>query len=153
MSDIKTILIDMTQGAQWLLEDALLAEDDGMDTAITLSLFTDRKADADDKLPHGQTDRRGWWGDAYLAALVDGMADELGSRLWLLDGKKTPENLVLAKEYAEESLAWMVTDEVASSITVTASYIRDNILRLDVAVSRPDGSVFRRRYDLVWGAK
>lgn len=153
MGDVKTVLVDVTQGAEWLLEEMLLAEDDGMDTAIVQSLFTDRQADADDKLPHGQIDRRGSWGDAYLPPLPDGTADKEGSRLWLLDGKKTPENLVLAKEYAEEALAWMIADEVASVVTVTTSYVRDNILRIDIAITRPDGSVFRRRYDLVWEEK
>ncbi|MCM1513294.1 MAG: phage GP46 family protein [Oxalobacter formigenes] len=151
MGDIKTILVDITKGAQWLLDGALLAEDDSMDTAIIISLFTDRQADTDDKLPQGQTDRRGWWGDAYLPALADGMTDNLGSRLWLLDGKRTQQNLVLAKQYAEEALDWMMADSVASAVAVTASYARDNILRLEVGVTRPDGGQLRRRYDVVWG--
>lgn len=151
MSDIQTILVDITKGAEWLLDSNLLAEDDSMDTAIIISLFTDRQADTDDKLPHGQTDRRGWWGDAYLPALVDGRTDHIGSRLWLLDGKRTPQNLILARQYAEEALAWMIADGVASAIAVATSYVRDTILRLGVAVTRPDGALLRRRYDVVWG--
>lgn len=153
MADIKTILVDITQGAEWLLDGALLAEDDSMDTAVIISLFTDRQADADDKLPHSQTDWRGWWGDAYLPALADGMTDNIGSRLWLLDGKRTPKNLVLARQYAEEALDWMITDGVASAVSVAASYVRDAILRLDIDISRPGNSNFRRRYDVVWGTQ
>ena len=40
-----------------------LATDDGLRTAVIISLFTDARARADDPLPEADADRRGWWGD------------------------------------------------------------------------------------------
>ena len=105
MTDLRTIFIDMDQGADLALETFALASDDGLETAVILSLFTDARARDDDTLPAGQTDRRGWWADAFPAVA----GDRFGSRLWLLRrSKQLQESLIVAREYAEEALAWLV---------------------------------------------
>ncbi|RJX32342.1 MAG: hypothetical protein C4516_04390 [Oxalobacter sp.] len=151
MTDIRTVIVDMAKGANYLLEESLLAQDDGFDTAILISLFTDRQADAADTLPQGQTDRRGWWADAY-ATTENGKSDPIGSRLWLLDGKRTQANLIKAREYAEEALAWMVTDGIARRIEAAAHYLRDNILAITLTITRQTGEVARRRFEIMWSA-
>ena len=76
--------------ADFAIEANDLATDDGLETAVSLSLFTDRRAEDGDALPSGDADRRGWWGDDFPA--VDG--DRMGSRLWLLArSKQTPDVL------------------------------------------------------------
>ena len=123
-----------------------LATDDGLRSAIVVSLFTDARADADDPLPAG-SDRRGWWGD--VAPAVD--RDETGSRLWLLDREKvTGKALARARDFAEAALAWLVEDKVAASVEVEAAAIGAT-LALGVTVVRPTGPE-RRRYDFVWAA-
>lgn len=112
-------------------------EDDearALDTAAVISLFSDRRAAADDPyLPKG-ADRRGWWGDAY--ADVDG--DQIGSLLWLLwlDGR---DRLQRAKAYAEQALAWMLDDGVASTVTATATKFgpEGDDIALTVVIERP----------------
>ena len=91
--------------------DEDLESESGLETAVIISLFTDRRARDDDELPDpNNSDKRGWWGD-LVAEVAD---DQIGSRLWLLERAKTTENvLVKAKEYAEESLSWMIEDGVA----------------------------------------
>lgn len=147
MSDIRTVFIDMETGADLAMADFDLATDDGMDTAIVLSLFADARANDDDQLPAGQTDRRGWWGDAF--APVSG--DRNGSRLWLLRrSKQLQYALNEAREYAEEGLAWMVADGVAERVEVVAYIPRFEVLGLVITIYKPDGSVFRRRYETLW---
>jgi len=123
-----------------------LASDMGLETAVLLSLFLDREAEADDRLPDGSDDRRGWWADAYGLA-----GDRVGSRLWLLDREKQlPEVRERAREYAEEALAWLVEDGVAQSVAVSAEWTRPGMLGLLVDIRKPDGSRLRYRFDSIW---
>ncbi|WP_200894101.1 phage GP46 family protein [Xanthomonas sp. MUS 060] len=48
--------------------------------AVLISLFTWRRANADDTLPDPRGFRMGWWGDTYPVVAND----RIGSRLWLL---------------------------------------------------------------------
>lgn len=144
MSEIQTLFIDGT--GDWLLAGASLAVDDGLESAIVISLFTDRRANEDDLIPGG-TDRRGWWGDTFSE--VEG--DKIGSRLWLLSREKQErEVLERAKQYSEEALAWLVEDGIARAITVTASIVRDGLLGLQIEVARSGRSVSKYRFESFW---
>jgi len=149
VADIQTRFFDFTRGADMALEGLLLAEDDELATAIIISLFTDAQARPDDAIPHNGTDRRGWWADVF----ADASGDAIGSRLWLLfPGKQVRENLVKARQFAEEALAWLVADEIAQRVVVEATNPRDGILALAVSVHKPDGSRLAYRFDSLWGA-
>ena len=125
-----------------------LAKEDGLDTAVMLSLFTDRRAEASD-LPEGETDRRGWWGDAV--PIVDG--DRIGSRLWLLAREKELATVLpRAEEYAREALKWLVDDLVAVRVEVTASIPRRGVLGLSVAIYRPQADPTSYRFGDAWVA-
>jgi phage gp46-like protein len=107
-----------------------LAQDDGLATAVLLSLFLDRRAGPDDPLPDG-TDRRGWLGDALAED-----ADRIGSRLWLLSREKqVEETRRRAEEYAEEALAWLVEDGLAESVAVSAAWAGIGWLDLRVTIT------------------
>jgi phage gp46-like protein len=147
--DIRTVFIDMDRGADLALESFALAADDGLETAVILSLFSDARALDADPLPIGQTDRRGWWADAYPAA--DG--DRFGSRLWLLRAsKQLQQSLNDARLYAEESLAWLVEDVAARKVEVETFIPRDEIMGMVVRIYRPDGSVTPIRFETLWSA-
>ena len=148
MSDIALIWNPDAFGADIAMAGPDLATDDGLKTAIIISLFTDARANADDPLPQAGADRRGWWGD--VAPLVEG--DHIGSRLWLLSREKQLSSVLgRAEEYAKEALAWLLADGVAAEISVTAEVVRDGVLGLGVIIVRPDGPA-RQRYDFVWEA-
>jgi phage gp46-like protein len=148
MSDIRTYFFDFRHGADWLLADQALASDDGLDTAIIISLFTDARAQAGDVTP-AKDDLRGWWGDDYAA--VPG--DRIGSRLWLLTRRKQL-NAVLneAKSYAEEALRWLVRDNIASRVIVVASIPRPEVLGLEISIVRPQGQPVRYRFETLWAS-
>lgn len=121
--------------------------DDGLDTAVMISLFTDRRAEPDDELPGGDEDRGGWWGDAFSD--VDN--DRIGSRLWLLHRSKTSQaTMRKAKRYAEEALAWLLEDSVAISVEVTVERVSGIILglRVEITRNRDPASKYSRLWEL-----
>lgn len=139
----------------WSIAAHDLASDQGLETAVILSLALDRLATADDALPDGSGDRRGWWGDALMDPARDGTPDRIGSRLWLLvRAKQTAETLVRAKAYCAEALQWLIDDGVAAQIDVVAQYQGLGFLAIGITVSRvaAAGGAADRRFDLVWNA-
>lgn len=149
MSDIGLVLDGSTMTADLDVESNDLQRDDGLYTAIALSLFVDGRADPGDDLPAGDTDLRGWWGDAVPP--VPG--DIIGSRLWIVTrGKATAATLERAKRYSELALAWLIDDGVASAVNVEAEYQSGGMLAIRVIVSRPDVDPVTYQYDLVWSA-
>jgi len=92
-----------------VIENDDLLGDEGLMTAVTVSLFTDRVARTDDPLPEylpGHfSDRRGWWGDLIRE---NGRSRPIGSRLWLLfREKELAETVRRADDYTQECLAWL----------------------------------------------
>jgi phage gp46-like protein len=137
------------EAADFAIEGNDLATDDGLRTAVLLSLFTDRRAEEGDVLPDAETDRRGWWADAF--PVVDG--DKMGSRLWLLARAKQSQDVVdRAREYAREALAWLVEDKVASQVEVTSEVPSPGVLAIGVVVHRPNLDPVKFRFDDVWSA-
>ena len=135
MSDLK--LTWNGWGAVATVEGHDLALEDGLATAVILSLFLDARARADDALPDGGTDRRGFWADTVAPAVE---RDRTGSRLWLLSREKTlPEVLRRAHDYAAEALRWLVEDGVASRVDVSAAMPRLGLLSLTVNITLVNG--------------
>lgn len=126
-----------------------LETDSGLYTAVVISLFTDRRAEADDEIPDGTDDRRGWWADTY----ADNDGDLIGSRLWLLSREKhLPEIAARVKQYAEEALAWMIEDSICKKVEVTAELQNGGMLAMRVQLTRPDKSAVTYRFDNLWEA-
>jgi phage gp46-like protein len=151
MSDIRTVIIPTEPGRLPVYDFSIsapgLESDDGLESAIIISLFTDRRADEDDPLPEPNADRRGWWGDAYPE--ID--QDKIGSKLWLLSREKQLQSVVnRAREYAREALAWLVEDGIVSRVQVEAEIVRQGVLGLGVTITRPAQAVQKYRFDLFW---
>lgn len=125
-----------------------LVADEGLETAVLLSLFLDARADADDGVPLDQ-DPRGWWGDSFAAVT----GDRTGSKLWLLSREKQLGSVAnRAKTYAAEALAWLVDDGVASGVDVQATFVAMGRLTLSISIKRPQAPPFNRQYQYVWSA-
>ena len=128
--------------ADLVITDAGHSEQDHLETAVIISLFTNRRARSDDGLPDG-VDAQGWWADIYKDE--DDEDDSLGSRLWLLEGAPdTDETLEKAKAYALEALQWMLRDGVASSVVVDATRLRPGVLLLSVEITKPNETRLRK---------
>lgn len=112
--------------------------------AVVLSLFCDRRAEDDDVLPDTTGSRRGWWGDALTGSRI-------GSRLWLLSREKQLREVVnRAREYAQESLKWLVDVGVVDGLVVDAEIVAEGVLGLAVRISRPGVNPETYRYSYLW---
>jgi len=149
LADLALVWNEQQGAADLALIDGDLASDGGLETAVLLSLFTDRRAQPDDQPPSGDpTDRRGWWGDE----LADIEGDQIGSRLWLLDRSvNSNETARRAEEYVREALAWMVDDRVVSSVDVQIDTTPNRLL-IGVTLQRPGRDAVSFRFAHVWDA-
>lgn len=117
---------------------------DDLPRAVINSLFSWRRAESDDILPG--TSRYGWWADTY-----DDDGEKFGSRLWLLSRSKTTEEVtLLAREYAQEALQWLIDDGVATEVNVTAERGEEGRLDLSVEVVRVGEKNLSARFADVW---
>jgi phage gp46-like protein len=134
-----------------VVNDSDLERDDGLETSVIISLFTDRRAAVDQIPPEfPRDDLRGWWGD--VAPQVEG--DQTGSLLWLLyREKQTPQVLARAQQYAQEALQWLIEDKVALQVTVATSYISVGWMLIEIDIYRPSVQVVRYRYGYEWTAQ
>lgn len=141
MSDIATIW-NATSG-DWALLGADLQSGDDLATAVVISLFTDRVAQADDVIPDGSGDPRGWQGDDPAAPI--------GSRLWLIfRSKRTQQTLTDAQSYAKEALQWMVDDGVIANFDVYVEWQSPSTLAMRVTLFKADGTQQTLAFAWVW---
>lgn len=124
----------------------------GLETAVLLSLLTDRRANEDDQLTDGETDfgtgdLRGWWGDEFQPL----PGDEYGSRLWTLRRSKlTEETLASLQEIVSESLDWLVQRSIAASVDVVVEVVERG--RADVTVTINKQSEVPVQFTYTWDA-
>lgn len=146
--DIALTFIPGTFNSDINLKNGDLITDKDLETAITISLFSDRRAYADDPLENDES-LRGWWGDSFPEITND----KFGSRLWLLRREKQlPDVLERARQYAQEATAWLVEDRVADSIKVETEIVGEKpsgILGIRLEVTRPQG-VQTFKYQYAW---
>jgi len=149
MADAAMVMTE--NGGALVLSGFDLERDDGLETAVIISLFTDRRASAEQipvELP--QDDLRGYWGDISNAT----PSDQTGSLLWLLAREKQlPQVLSRAQQYCREALAWMVEDLVATRVEVTAQFVAQGWMLILVDIFRPTGSPVRYRFNYEWSAQ
>lgn len=144
VGDISTVWQTALGQGDWEMVGVLLRAGDDLDTALLISLFTDREAAADDEIPDGTNDRRGWWGDG-------GEPYKIGSRLWLLArAKLTMDAALKAKDYIAEALQWMLDDGVVAAINIETAVRLPSMLGAQVQISRQDGTQISYNFAWVW---
>ncbi|NOG69821.1 phage GP46 family protein [Roseicella sp. DB1501] len=108
-----------------------------IESAVFVSLFSDRRAPDDYRPNDGTNDPRGWWGSSFADR-------QLGSRLWTLDrAKKVGQTplLLQARDYCKEALAWMIEDGIAAKIDVRTSWINATAIGIRITITEPTGTV------------
>lgn len=144
MSDVTTVWIPALGRGDWVLQGADLQSGADLVTAVLISFFSDRVANADDEIPDGTGDPRGWWGDA-------GERYPLGSRLWLLErAKESAETAARAKDYLIESVKWLIDDGVVARFDISTAWIAPSQLGAQVVANRTDGSTVAMNFASVW---
>lgn len=129
------------------ITSAGLRQDNGLETLVLQVLFTDTRAAASDVLPDGSGDLRGWPGDTFAT-------ESWGSKLWLLAREKlTTDVRNRAVTYAQTALDKHLKPDYAKQIVVTGSIPRFQVLQLDIAITRPDGSTMSMTINQRWEAQ
>lgn len=154
MTDIALQFLPGAWSADLAIVAGDLAKDDGLRTAVLISLFTDARARDDDALPDVNADRRGWWGDMANAD----PNDRIGSRLWLLArAKAVPVTAICARDMAREALDWLIADGIAAAVEVDCTLMPVTAARptaallIAITIVRPSGA--RLAIDFLWDAE
>lgn len=114
-----------------------------LETAVIISLFTDRIANHDDVLPSGD-DPRGWVGDLDQPV-------KIGSRLWLLErAKLSLQTGAIAKSMAAEALQWLIDDGVVARFEINTEVLLPNRLNMQIIAYRHDGSRQALNFSNTW---
>ncbi len=128
-----------------------LEREEGLETSVLISLYTDARASEDDNVDD-PNDLRGWAGD-----LLPSNDDSIGSKLWLLDrSKATQENANKAKQYVQQALNWMIEDGVASKIDVVTSivgYEETKKLVLNITIYKNNDKILGIKFNDIWTAQ
>lgn len=141
MTDIALLQLGVGQfGVSRTRDGSDLLAEDGLETAVILSLFSDARAASPS--PDGSEDPRGWWGD-----IGDEDGVRLGSLIWTLFREKVlPATVSLAITYCRDALQWMIRDGIARAVNVTAE--RGGLYQISIGIEiiRPLGESIRYAY-------
>lgn len=147
MADIALTFDATAARADWTIAGGLLATGGDLQTAVLISLFTDKLLPSDLEPTDGSTDRRGWWGDTYR----DG---QIGSLLWTLERavkSNAASLLASAQKICLDALQWLVDDGVAATVTVQTEWIDATALGIVITITEPSGLTSSFRYAWAWG--
>jgi phage gp46-like protein len=131
----------------WFAALGGLATDGGIHTAVCVSLFSWRRAEAGYVPPAGSSpELMGWWADTYTTTPI-------GSRLWQLRrAVKTDETTLLrrAEDICLEALQWLVDDGVASGVSVQCFWNGPTTILISVVVEQPGNATLGFNFSWAW---
>ncbi len=121
-------------------DDGDIVTEDQLDTAILVSLFTDRRASsAEVPLPEY---RRGWIGD------LETPGDLYGSMLWLFEQSRlTGQVVARLGNFAQSCLDWMIRDEIATEVSARA-IVKNQGVDLLIDIKKPNSPAEARVFAL-----
>lgn len=139
------LTIDLT------IENNDLQTDEGLETAVLISLFTDsRPENTKINLPSGRDDLRGWWGDQFL----EESTDQTGGELWLyLRGKRTNQTIKNIEDSCKNALNWLIIDGIAQSVNVTTIIENQFDVLIQIEILRPNNNIENYKYFFNWQAQ
>ena len=146
MADIALTFDPVAARADWTIASGQVETGGDLETAVLVSLFTDRRL-PDDAVPvDGSTDRRGWWGDTYTG-------DQIGSLLWTLERAVKSDAralLAAAQKICLDALQWLIDDGVAGTVTVETQWLSPTAMGIVVTIIAPAGLTDTFRYAWAW---
>lgn len=143
---IKDEIIDMS------LLPGDIEGDDGLETAVLISLFSDARA-TDDMIAaiDKDGDLRGFWGD------IARPGDSTGSLLWTIKrAKQLTSVLSAARGFCQIALNWLIDDKVADRVDVRTSYLApaSGVMIIEIDIYRPgSANPVQYRYGYEWSAQ
>lgn len=131
----KEIRLSLDNGSfDIVIQDGDFANEDGFDTAIWVSLFSDARADISQVIV--PENRRGWLGN--LVSDVEGR--QLGGYLWLTEQRRlNQDSLNEVIDYIRKSLNWLIEDGAAVKIEVLGDILPRQGIEAQVTITALDG--------------
>lgn len=126
--------------------------DDGLQTAVLISLFSDARATQEmlDQIDN-DGDLRGFWGDITIPG------DSTGSLLWTIKrAKQLTSTLAKARGFCQEALRWMIDDKIAEKVEVFTSYLgpASGVMIIEINIYRPGTkNPVQYRFNYEWSAQ
>jgi phage gp46-like protein len=143
MPDITTVWSPELGRGDWNLLGADLQSGSDLQTAVYISIFTDRVANSDDTIPDESANPRGWWGDDPQYPI--------GSRLWLLDrAKQDQATLTRAVDYIVEAVQWLIDDGVVARFDIFCEWTRASLLGVQLTAYKKDGNIEAMNFAWTW---
>lgn len=140
MSDLKIKLQNAV--FDFVKQDQDFAIDDGLETAIIVSLFSDKRVSLAEVRAGVVDTRGGWWG-----SFVEGQI-ETGSEIWLFERRKlTTQVAADIEDEAVAALQWMLGEGSVDKIEVTT--VRPAINRLNMVIAIIKGNQPPRRFEFI----
>ena len=144
MSDISIQWDVLNSRGDWVLPGSVLQTGNDLQSAVLISLFSDRLATSDDVIPDGSGDPRGWVGDM-------GSDYPIGSRLWLLDrSKATNDVLTAASDYCYEALQWLIEDGVVAQFDIVTEWTKPAMLGIQIIAHKQNGTTVAMNFSSAW---
>lgn len=153
VGDIRFQFDTMDQYVDIIPADRDVDRDPGFETAVIITLGTDKFADEGSELPETDSGYRGgWWGDKIPPV----PEWRMGTKLWLLKRAKTlTEVPAIAKEYLLDGFQWMIEDGIVSKIDVMVERRRDmkTTLAFTLQFIKPTGTTIFYKFFYNWEAQ
>lgn len=113
---------------------------DGFDTALLMSIFCERRADASEVIDPKL--RRGDWSNE----LNDIEGHEVGSKFWLIDQARNNQDAFnIGLDALNDGFNWMLEDDLVKSVEIDGSI--DNGFEYEIDITKQDDKINRYRYE------
>lgn len=142
MTDV--LLFQTNDNGEIEIEDGLVTLTPGLDTAAYLSLFGGNWKD-----DGSQNNRQTWWGNLGETEPAQRYRSETQYLLGTIPA--TSRNLRRIEDAAARDLQWLLDESIASSLTVSASLIGLNRVKIEVII-RAEGDESQFNYTENWRA-
>lgn len=142
MTDV--LLFQTNDNGEMEIEDGLVTLTPGLDTAAYLSLFGGNWKD-----DGSQNNRQTWWGNLDEQDPSQRYRSETQYLLGAIPA--IPRNLRRIEDAATRDLQWVLDERAASSLTVSASLIGLNRVKIEVII-RAEGDESQFNYTENWRA-
>lgn len=142
MTDV--LLFQTDDNGEIEVEGGLVTLTPGLDTAAYLSLFGGNWKD-----DGSQNNRQTWWGNLGEAELSKRYRSETQFLLGTIPA--IPRNLRRIEDAATRDLQWLLDESIASTVTVSASLIGLNRVKIEIVI-RAEGDESQFSYTENWRA-
>lgn len=126
-------LFQTVDGGDIAINDGVVGMSSGLGTAVYLSMFG------------GNESSNAWWGNSLNESIAHQYTSETG--FLLKSAPATSNNLRRIEDAAARDLAWLITQEIATSVSVFATIPKINSVQITVNIDLDDPIEFIEKWN------